>query len=105
MSNKPIPKYRKQKSNKGDRAFVELSGVRNYLGGYNTTESREHYTRLLSEWEAIGRRQHSQQYDISIVELTAAYWQYAQEYYVKNGTTTVERDSLIVHPLFRMGRS
>lgn len=90
MSSKPIPKYRKQKSSKGDRAFVELSGIRHYLGGFNTPESRGNYTRLLAEWEANGRRIDTKQDDISIIELTAAYWQFAQGYYIKNGVTTVE---------------
>ena len=40
MAHKTVPKYRRQKSRSGDRAFVELGGVRCYLSAFNSPESR-----------------------------------------------------------------
>ena len=53
--SKKEPKYRRQKGEQGDRAFVELSGQRIYVGSYGSPESREKYHRQLAEWSANGR--------------------------------------------------
>jgi len=52
MRKRSTPKYRLQKSDEGDRAFVELNGMRHYLGAYDSEESRREYHRLLAEWTA-----------------------------------------------------
>ena len=44
----PILKYRKQKTQHDDRAFVELNGKRNYLGPYDSAENRAEYHPVLT---------------------------------------------------------
>ena len=79
-----IPKYRRQKRPQScDVAFVELNGKRHYLGDYNTPESKQRYHRLLAEWSANGGRLVVDAGDITIVELCAAFWAHAQQYYRK----------------------
>lgn len=90
MARKPVPKYRRQKGKTGDRAFVELGGVRRYLGVYDSPESREEYGRLIAEWEAGGRHLPAPPGEITISELAARYWTFAEGYYVKDGKPTSE---------------
>jgi len=83
------PKYRKQKSTGGDRAFVELNGSRLYLGQWNTPESRAKYHRLLKEWESAGRQLISVQGDLTVIKLCEAFLRHAETYYRKpDGTPT-----------------
>jgi len=49
MSNQHTPKYRKQKGRSHDRAFVDLSGQRIYLGEYDSPESKQEYHRVVIE--------------------------------------------------------
>jgi len=89
MSNR-IPKYRKQKLPNGYLAFVELNGQRFYLGKYNSRASRQKYHQLLAEWDSNGQQLPVSPEQITIVELVARYWKYAQGYYVKpDGTPTI----------------
>lgn len=95
MTGKSTPKYRKQKTKNGARAFVELGGTRHYLGTYGSTESRAKYGRLIGEWEGNGRtlaptKNGTIPIDLTVSELIAAYWQHAEGYYVKNGRQTDE---------------
>jgi hypothetical protein len=83
-NSRPIrtPKYRRQKSANGqDRAFVVLDGKREYLGSYNSNESREQYHRLLAEWSANGGMRPVRDRDLAVVELIRAYWRYAEVTY------------------------
>ena len=91
MAKKSVPKYRRQKSKKGDRAFVELGGTRRYLGEFGTSASREAYARALAEWEASGGQPAVTPEDITIVELAARYWSHAEVYYRKRGEPTGEQ--------------
>ena len=76
------PKYRRHKRPQSpDQAFVELDGVRRYLGPYDAPESREAYHRLLAEWSANGRSASTPREDITVVEGCLRYWQYANSYY------------------------
>ncbi|MGD0089103.1 MAG: site-specific integrase [Planctomycetota bacterium] len=94
MHRKTSPKYRSQKSENGNRAFVELDGVRHYLGGYGTTESHQEYHRLLAEWNANGQQLPVAQCTITVVELLARFLEHAKTYYVKpDGTQTAEVSS------------
>jgi len=81
MRRRTTPGYRKQASPRGDRAFVELSGTRYYLGAYGSPESREKYHRLLAEWTAAGRQPAVRPDEITVFELVARYWAFAEEYY------------------------
>lgn len=72
MTSSPTPKYRRHKSRKRDRAFVEINGQRKYLGRYNTPESKERYHRLLAEWQANHGQLPVKPIEMSITELIAA---------------------------------
>jgi site-specific recombinase XerD len=81
-----IPAYRLHKQS--GQAVVTLPdghGRRRdvLLGQYGTPESRKEYARVLSEWEANGRRppQPAATSDITVNELLLAYWKHAQDYY------------------------
>ncbi|MFV1968454.1 MAG: hypothetical protein ACC628_23770 [Pirellulaceae bacterium] len=81
MARNAIPTYRKQKTKSGDRAFVELGGVRHYLGPHGSKESREAYGRLIAEWTAGGERMATDPDEITIIELVAEFWKFAEGYY------------------------
>jgi hypothetical protein len=50
-----LPSYRRQKRiGKADLAFVEIEGVRRYLGEYGSAESRQRYDAVIAEWQATG---------------------------------------------------
>ncbi len=90
MARTSIPKYRKQKNKSGDRAFVELGGVRRYLGLYDSPESRQKYGTLIAQWEASGGHLAVRPEEITVNELTARFWTFAEGYYVKDGEHTSE---------------
>ena len=80
------PSYRLHKAR--NQAFVQFRGRRFYLGTYGTEESKERYRRFLAEvWVKADAAQVVIQPapDITVVEVTAAYWQHAEGYYVTNG--------------------
>ena len=85
-----MPKYRK----KGGRAVVTLAGKDHYLTGpYGSKASRIEYDRLICEYLATGRRgtaQDAADDEITITQLIAAYWKFAQGYYRKGGKPTSE---------------
>ena len=58
-------------------------------------ESRMEYARVISEWEANGRRLPQPvavAADLTVNELTLAYWRHAEGYYLKNGVPTSQLD-------------
>ncbi|MEQ8850051.1 site-specific integrase [Botrimarina sp.] len=85
-----LPKYRKHRAS--GQAVVTLNGVDHYLGRHGTKASRLQYDRLVAEWLASGRAvapssapSHAA---LTIVELSALYWRFAQSYYRKDGRST-----------------
>jgi integrase len=91
MSKIRTPKYRCQRSPNGDRAFVELNGIRHYLGSHGSEESRREYHRLLAEWSASGNQMRVAANEITIVEVVSRFWEHVKTYYVKpDGTQTSE---------------
>jgi integrase len=99
MSRKShVPTYRLHKQS--GQAIVTLPnglGGRTdvLLGRYGTPESRAEYLRVLTEWEANGRRAPqpaSPQAGVSVNELILAYWRFAEGYYLKNGQPTTQLD-------------
>ncbi|KKL12132.1 hypothetical protein LCGC14_2538830 [marine sediment metagenome] len=85
-----VPKYRHHKGS--GQAFVQLRGERHYLGKYGTEESQQRYRRFLAE-NVTSRRVSvitpvSPVDGLTVVELAAAYWQFAESYYVKDGKPT-----------------
>jgi len=91
MNETVIPKYRRQTGRSFDRAFVRLNGRRYYLGEYGTPESREEYKRVLAEWMLNGHQVSQTADDLTVVEILAQFWRYAQSYYRRaDGTQTTE---------------
>ena len=86
------PKYRRQKRPHGtDDAFVVLSDVRHYLGTLGSSESKQAYHALIAEWESNRQSLPVPCDELTITELVARYWVFAQEYYRKpDGTTSPE---------------
>lgn len=96
-----VPKYRKHKAS--GQAIVTLAGRDYYLGPHNTKASKVEYDRLITEWLAGGRptSPDSANRDLTITELLATYWRFAQGHYRKNGKGTSELDNIrnAVRPL------
>lgn len=91
MSSERVPQYRRHKPS--GLAVVTLDARDFYLGPYGTAASRAEYDRLIGEWVANGRRlpgPAGPAAGLTINELLAAYWQYAQSYYVKGSEPTSE---------------
>jgi hypothetical protein len=86
--NSSLPKYRLHRAS--GQAVVTLYGKDIYLGPWRSKASKLEYDRLIREWVAAGRptRQVVGTNDITVVELAAAYQDYAKGYYRKNGKTT-----------------
>jgi integrase len=71
---------------------VTLNGRDFYLGNWDAPESRHEYDRLVAEWLANGRRlpEAVPQDELTVLELVAAYLEFARGYYVSEGENTKE---------------
>lgn len=85
------------------QGVVTLDGRDHYLGCHGTSESRRRYDALIAEWLSGGRTL-SARTDFTVSELAARYWQFAEDYYRKNGEPTVELQKLRANlrPLVRL---
>lgn len=101
MVGKPrrVPSYCRHKAS--GQAVVRIGGTDHYLGVYGSPESHERYQRIIAE-RFQNRREsmlgnlvncHPNQ-NLTVVELIAAYWEFAQGYYLKGGVPTSELSSL-----------
>lgn len=83
-----VPGYRLHKPS--NLAFVEIRGRRQYLGRYDTDESRERYYKLIAESFAPTSqpRRIERLAAIQVKQLAAEYLLYARDYYVKHGKQT-----------------
>ena len=71
------------------QAVVRLNGKDFYLGPYGSDRARVAYERLLGEWLANGRQPFADHaVSLKVFELIAAYWPFAEAYYVKDGSPT-----------------
>ena len=71
------------------QAYVNLNGRRHYLGRYGTPEAEQRHQRIIREWEANGRQPLVDPTDLTVVELLARFWTFAEGYYRKlDGTPT-----------------
>jgi hypothetical protein len=93
------------------RAFVKIDGRTTYLGRHGTAESRDEYDRVIGEWIARGRQNPAPSQrgqaggGITITELVAGFWQYAQTYYAaQDGAAAGELDNYrrAMRPLRRL---
>ena len=107
-SKKPrIPSYRHHKGS--GQAFVQIKGKRHYLGKYGTEKSQERYNRFVAELcsnhtpRALADKSPVDRIGgITVVELIAAYLEFARHYYVKNGRSTGSTERL--RPVLRLLR-
>ncbi|MFZ1936432.1 MAG: site-specific integrase [Thermoguttaceae bacterium] len=81
-----VPKYRHHKGT--GQAFVQVKGRRHYLGKWDTQASKERYSRFVAELAASPIKAASLPLatpaaPITVVELCAAYLDFAQAYYRK----------------------
>jgi integrase len=88
-----LPRYRKHRGS--GQAIVTLGGRDFYLGPHGTKASRHQYDRLVCEWLANGRQPFVTAADgLTITELIARYWKFAEGHYVKDGKPTGEIGAL-----------
>ena len=85
MPKRRVPSYRHHKPS--GQAVVTLNGQDFYLGPWQSQVSRSENDRLIGEWLANGRRLPApvESVDVTVTELVAGYWSFAQSYYVKDG--------------------
>ena len=82
-----VPKYCLHKPS--GRAYIRIRGKVVYVGQYGTADSKREYGRLVAELavrSALPLPHADAQ--ITVTELCAAYWDFAQRYYCKNGRST-----------------
>jgi integrase len=86
------PKYGRHRAT--GQAVVTIDGRDIYLGRHGTTESRNRYDQLVSEWLAAGRQIAALLDGLTVDEVLARYWQFAQLHYRKHGEPTGELDNI-----------
>jgi integrase len=93
-----LPKYRHHKGT--GQAFAQIKGRRHYLGKWNTQASKERYAAFVAELAVspdvvvAQKAANSRLPAITVVELAAAYLDFAQGYYRKNGQITRSLDNI-----------
>lgn len=92
MPHKRVPRTPSLRLHKhSGRAFVEIEGVRYYLGKHGTPETRQAYDEAIAEWLVNGRRMPVSQEELTVIELCARYMSHARRHYRKpDGTPTSE---------------
>lgn len=98
-----LPSYRLHKQS--GQAIVTLSGKDHLLGPHGTKASKLEYDRVVGEWQQNGRQLPREKTDVTVKEVTAAFWQHAEKYYRRpDGRPSKElknfRDAL--KPLIRL---
>ena len=78
-----VPKYCRHRPS--GRAYVRIHGKVIYVGRYGSDESKQEYGRLIAELAASPPVLPQFGEKITITELVAAYWDFAEGYYCKNG--------------------
>ncbi|MEN6558486.1 MAG: site-specific integrase [Thermoguttaceae bacterium] len=103
MPSKPgfVPAYCLHKPS--GRAYVRIHGKVVYCGDYGTAKSKAEYGRLVAEFSASSGCTVSEVpvSGLTVVELVAAYLDYARCYYQKNGkpTRSLENVKLAMRPI------
>ena len=88
-----VTKYRLHRPT--GQAFVELQGYRLYLGRYDLPATRQKYHQVIAEYLAAGRQLPVAPDVMTVVELLARFWTWAEGYYAQpDGTPTGEISAL-----------
>lgn len=92
-----LPKYRHHKGS--GQAFVQIRGHRHYLGVWGSPKSKERYSRFVAELAvsiaaAPAPPSATPASPITVVELCAAYLDFAEEYYRRHGKPTRYLDDI-----------
>jgi integrase len=94
-----VPSLRRHKPS--NRAVVTIDGQDFYCGPWKSAEAKTEYDRIIGEWLVNGRclrRSGGSCHDLTVTELIARYWRFAQEHYQRDGKPTAEiamiRDAL-----------
>ncbi len=113
MSRKTVsvPKYRHHKGS--GQAFVQVNGRRHYLGKWDSAKSKERYAAFVAELAIRPVTSDplpptTPAADLTVVELCAAYLDFAEVYYRKNGKPTTHLPQLkmaIIGSWFAVRRS
>lgn len=74
-----IPAYRLHRAS--GRAIVTIAGEVHYLGKHDSAESKSAYQKMIGEWLARGRQQPTTSRGLTISEVIAGFYVYAQGYY------------------------
>jgi len=83
------PSFRRHKAS--NQGCVEIDGRQIYLGRFDLPEMRQRYHQTIQEWIANGYRLPVPPDEVTVVELCAAYWDYAKIQHRKpNGSPTSE---------------
>jgi integrase len=97
------PSYRRHKPS--NQAVVTIAGRDHYLGPWQSAASKREYDRIIAEWLAAGRRPVAQRTDLTLTELTLAYYRFAEHYYTgRHGCVSKELKNIKVamRPLKRL---
>ena len=82
-----VPAYGRHRAT--GQARVIIAGRHHYLGAYGSPESWEKYHRLVAEHLSVPKLAiEPPAGDLLVIELIAAYWQFAEGYYRKDGRPT-----------------
>jgi len=88
-----VPKLRHHKAT--GQAYVVLNGKSIFFGAYGTPDATEEYHRTIAEWMASGNQLVQSPQEITISELMAQFWTWAQGYYVRpDGSPTHEINNI-----------
>jgi len=77
--NRRVPSLRLHKAS--GRAYVVLSGKAVYCGRYGDPEAQAQYHQVIAEWLAAGQQLPADPATITVKELLARFWTYAEQYY------------------------
>ena len=94
------PKLRHHKAT--GQGYVVLNGKYIFFGPYGDPDVTEQYHRTIAEWVANGRQQQKTPEEITINELLARFWVYAEGYYqdvAGNPTTEIGNLRVALRPV------
>jgi hypothetical protein len=89
---KKVPAYRQHKPS--GQAVVTVAGCDVYLGPFGSPKSHRAYQRVLKHWSATGQAPDKTPPALTIDDLMARYWSFADSYYRRAGEPTGEINNI-----------